>query len=194
VVPKCTNPDPAVRSFGSVHLVRKLFVGIGAVLVVLAIGVGWLSWSHAASVEAPISEPACRTRSQSTTPGGSFKADSSSKNLGTLYIFGPYTAPDEVRETLGFAWDRADKADMSVDDGNCLLSFTKNGSVVTYAKVPARKVTSTRRDAEAYRPGTVFTKQPNPTQDNWPLHRRRVSPSGDPARCACPRRPGHEPH
>lgn len=170
MVPKCTNPDPAVRSFGSVHLVRKLFVGIGAVLVVLAIGVGWLSWSHAASVGSTDLRARVSDTIASTTPGGSFKADSLVQEpWDALYIFGPYTAPDEVRETLGFAWDRADKADMSVDDGNCLLVFTKNGSVVTYAKVPRSQGDFDKaRRPEAYRPGTVFTKQPNPTQDNWP--------------------------
>lgn len=53
-----------------------------------------------------------------------------------LFVFPPYTPPDSIDESLGFAWGRSVQTSISWSDEINLLVFLKQGRVVRWIEVP----------------------------------------------------------
>jgi hypothetical protein len=48
----------------------------------------------------------------------------------SLYIFAPYSTPEQINHTLGFTWSEASPSAISLHDDISLLIFVNNGRVV----------------------------------------------------------------
>jgi hypothetical protein len=53
-----------------------------------------------------------------------------------LYIFAPYTTPEQINVALGFTWPDAESSDIAMHDDITLLVFVENGRVVDHVEFP----------------------------------------------------------
>jgi hypothetical protein len=53
-----------------------------------------------------------------------------------LYIFAPYTTPEQINAALGFTWPEAASADITLHDDITLLIFVQNGRIVDHVEFP----------------------------------------------------------
>jgi len=62
--------------------------------------------------------------------------DYASVEWETVHVFGPYTTPDAITESLGFDWISPRSNAMQSSDMNSLPVFVKGGTVVAEELVP----------------------------------------------------------
>lgn len=53
-----------------------------------------------------------------------------------VYIFRPYTTPEDINKALGFIWAEAEETQIDKFDNFNLIVFTANNKVVSYVNLP----------------------------------------------------------
>jgi hypothetical protein len=56
-----------------------------------------------------------------------------------LYVFGPYTPPEQIHASLGFHWGGVEGTSIQESDGVNLVVFVKDGQVVHWFEHPRHR-------------------------------------------------------